>query len=75
MLSPSIWEKVLLYPAGSAIFPYNAPALFSMPVAFIGVWLFSVLDRTARGNEERGRFEAQYIRSQTGIGAEGAASH
>ncbi len=75
VLSSSIWEKVLLYPVGSAPFPYTAPALFSMPAAFLGVWLFSLLDRSERAKAERGRFEAQYIRSQTGIGAEGAASH
>jgi cation/acetate symporter len=73
VLSPSIWVTVLHNPAG--IFPYNAPALFSMPVAFIGCWLFSLLDHSARGQGEKERFEAQYIRSQTGIGAEGSASH
>ncbi|CAH2604090.1 acetate/glycolate:cation symporter [Rhodovastum atsumiense] len=73
VLSPSIWKVVLGNPAG--IFPYNAPALFSMPVAFIGCWLFSLIDRSVGARNEKERFEAQYIRSQTGIGAEGAASH
>ncbi len=75
VLSPSIWVVVLGHPAGSAPFPYNAPALFSMPIAFIGIWLFSLLDRSKRARGERAAFEAQYIRSQTGIGAEGAATH
>ena len=75
VLSPSIWVVVLGHPAGSAPFPFNAPALFSMPAAFIGCWLFSVLDRSARGRSEQAKFDAQYVRSQTGIGAEGAASH
>jgi cation/acetate symporter len=75
VLSRSIWEVVLGYPAGSAPFPYNAPALFSMPAAFIGIWVFSLLDRSKRARGERAGFEAQYIRSQTGIGAEGASSH
>jgi cation/acetate symporter len=75
VLSPSIWEVVLGNAKGSAPFPYNAPALFSMPAAFIGIWLFSLLDRSPRAAAERERFEGQYIRSQTGIGAEGAASH
>ncbi len=73
VLSPSIWHDVLGFPAG--IFPYNAPALFSMPVAFIACWGVSVLDRSASARAEEGRFEAQYVRSQTGIGAEGAAAH
>ena len=73
VLSPSIWHDVLGNPAG--IFPYNAPALFSMPLAFIACWVVSVMDRSAQARVEADRFEAQYIRSQTGIGAEGAAAH
>ncbi len=46
-----------------------------MPLGFIGCWLFSVLDRSRAAKLEEQSFEAQYIRSQTGIGAEGAASH
>ncbi len=75
VLSPSIWELVLRFPKGSAPFPYNAPAIFTMPLGFLCCWLFSVLDRSRSAREEAGRFEAQYIRSQTGIGAEGASSH
>ncbi|MDR3385272.1 cation acetate symporter [Cupriavidus basilensis] len=71
ILSPSIWVAVLHNPA--PIFSHNAPALFSMPVAFIGCWLFSILDNSARARSEKELFEAQYIRSQTGIGAEGAS--
>jgi cation/acetate symporter len=71
VLSPSIWVVVLHHPA--AIFPYNAPALFSMPIAFVFCWLFSVLDTSTRAAAEKELFEAQYIRGQTGIGAEGAS--
>jgi cation/acetate symporter len=75
VLSPSIWEVVLLHPKGSAPFPYNAPAIFSMPLGFLGCWLFSIMDKSRAARLEEQLFEAQYIRSQTGIGAEGAASH
>jgi cation/acetate symporter len=73
ILSPSIWHDVL--GLANAPFPYNAPALFSMPLAFLGCWIVSLLDTSASANAEHDRFEAQYFRSQTGIGAEGAASH
>lgn len=73
VLSPSIWHDVLGYPAG--IFPYNAPALFSMPLAFIACYVVSIMDRSAQARIEAERFEAQYVRSQTGIGAEGATAH
>ncbi len=73
VLSPAIWVAVLGYK--QAIFPYSAPALFSMPIGFIGCWLFSITDRSPRAAIDLAGFEAQYIRSQTGIGASGASSH
>ncbi|MGB9098045.1 cation acetate symporter [Erwinia sp.] len=73
VLGPTIWVQVL----GNAkpIFPYEYPALFSMLAAFIGTWLFSVTDSSTSGAEERQRFRAQFVRSQTGVGIEGGKSH
>jgi cation/acetate symporter len=73
ILSPTVWVAVLGYE--QAIFPYKDPALFSIVVAFAGIWLFSLLDRSRTARQEQVAFEAQYIRSQTGIGATGAAAH
>ena len=73
VLGPTVWVDVLKNPA--AIFPFKYPALFSMPVAFIGSWLFSVTDNSERAKLEREAFAAQEIRSETGLGAEGAAAH
>jgi cation/acetate symporter len=58
-----------------AWFPYVSPALFTMPLAFICCWLFSITDRSAAAAKERAAFKPQYVRSQTGIGAEGATAH
>jgi len=75
VISPSVWEATLGYPAGSALFPYASPCMFSMPIAFFGIWLFSTLDTSARGAVDRGGFEAQQVRSETGIGAHAASGH
>ena len=75
VVSPSVWEATLGYPKGSALFPYTRPALFSMAIGFIGIWLFSVLDRSARARIDRAGFLAQQVRSETGIGASGASGH
>ena len=75
IVSPSVWEATLGHPAGSALFPYTSPALFSMAIGFAGIWLFSVLDRSPRAREERAAFEAQQVRSETGYGASGASGH
>ncbi len=73
ILSPTVWVAVLGYE--QAIFPYKDPALFSMAVAFGGIWLFSLLDRSRTAQAEHAAFEAQYVRAQTGIGASGAGAH
>ncbi|QBR50114.1 cation/acetate symporter ActP [Erwinia sp. QL-Z3] len=73
VLGPTIWVQVL--GNAKAIFPYEYPALFSMLAAFIGTWLFSITDSSESGAEERKRFQAQFVRSQTGVGIEGGKSH
>ena len=75
ILGPTVWEKVMLHPAGSAPFPYENPALFSMAIAFFGIWLFSILDSSETGKAESEAYESQYIRSETGLGASGASAH
>ena len=75
VVSPSVWEGTLGNPAGSAWFPYASPALFSMAIGFFGVWLFSVLDKSAQAAKEREAFDAQQVRSETGLGAAGASGH
>ncbi|MCK0510340.1 cation acetate symporter [Aromatoleum buckelii] len=75
VVSPSVWEATLGNPKGSALFPYTSPALFSMAAGFIGIWLFSILDNSARAKEDRAGYLAQKVRSETGIGAAGASGH
>src|SRR3990167_8444258 len=73
VLGPTVWVDVLKN--AEAIFPYKYPALFSVSAAFIGIWFFSITDSSENSEKEKEAYEAQYIRSQTGIGAEGAVEH
>ena len=75
VVSPSVWEATLGNPKGSALFPYTSPALFSMTIGFVGIWLFSILDNSQRAKVDRAGFLAQQVRSETGIGASGASGH
>ena len=75
IVSPSVWEATLGNPKGSALFPYTSPALFSMAIGFIGIWLFSILDKSPQAKTDRDGFLAQQVRSETGIGASGASGH
>jgi cation/acetate symporter len=73
ILSPAIWVNVIGNEA--PVFPYTSPTIFSMPLAFFVIWIVSVLDRSPRAAVDRGGYEAQRVRSETGIGAEGASRH
>ena len=49
--SPSVWVGVLGH--AEALFPYDQPALFSMPLAFVTIVLVSKLDAQARPGRAR----------------------
>lgn len=73
ILGPTIWVQILGH--AKPIYPYEYPALFSMIVAFVGTWLFSATDNSLSGQQERERFRAQFVRSQTGLGISQGSSH
>ncbi len=75
ILSPAVYEAVMGNPKGSAPFPYGSPALFSMTAAFATIWIVSKLDGSARAKIDREGYPAQFVRSETGIGAAGASGH
>ncbi len=73
--SASVWEAVIGNPKGSAWFPYNSAAIFSMTAAFFTIWLVSILDNSAQAKKERALYPAQQLRSETGLGSAGASGH
>ena len=75
ILSPAVYEAVMGNPKGSAPFPYGSPALFSMTAAFATIWIVSKLDGSARAKIDREGYPAQFVRSETGIGAAEASAH
>ncbi len=75
ILSPAVYEAVMGNAKGSAPFPYGSPALFSMTAAFATIWLVSKMDGSARAKIDREGYPAQFVRSETGIGAAGASGH
>ena len=74
VLSKAVWVDTLGI-SDTPINPFNGPAIFAMPLSFFCCWLFSVTDNSARAQAERKAFDAQYVRSMTGIGASGASDH
>ncbi len=74
ILSKAVWVDTLGI-SDTAVNPFNGPAIFAMPLAFFCCWLFSVTDNSAQAQAERKAFDAQFVRSQTGIGISGASDH
>lgn len=70
---PAVMVEVLGF--DRPVFPYHYPTIVSMPLAFIAAWLFSVSDKSRRAKAERADFDAQFIRSETGMGIAGASGH
>jgi cation/acetate symporter len=73
ILSPAVW--VTVFGNAAPVFPYSSPAIFSVPAAFLTIWLVSLLDRSPRAAEDRAGFADQEVRSETGIGAFRASGH
>ncbi|WP_434779814.1 cation acetate symporter [Neisseria sp. Ec49-e6-T10] len=73
LLGPTVWVDVLGHE--HALFPYKNPAIFSVTLAFVSIWFFSITDKSKNAQEERSKFEAQFVRSMTGIGISKASDH
>ena len=75
VLSPAVWEGIFGNPKGSALVTIDNPTLFSMLLAFVAIYVVSKIDSSQRASTDRAGFIAQFVRSQTGVGAEGATAH
>lgn len=73
ILSPSVWVKSFGF--AEAIFPYDHPAIFSMPLTFVLVYLISNFDNSKRAKIDREGFKAQDFRAQSGVGISEAVAH
>lgn len=74
-IGPMVLEDTFGWAKGSAPFQYKYPAMFSMVASFVAIWFFSITDKSEQAKKDRDAYAAQDVRCQTGIGAEGAASH
>ncbi len=73
ILGPTVWVDTLKNAA--PIINIKYPAIYSVTIAFVAIWFFSITDKSERARIDEEGFEAQNIRCQTGIGADGATAH
>lgn len=64
VVGPQVWVSVLGFE--QALFPYNYPALFTLPFALLVTWLVSVSDGSARGQVDRNNYHALLMRAEFG---------
>jgi len=65
VLGPQVWVSVL--GNDTPLFPYNYPALFTMPLAFVVIWGVSILDGSERGAVDRANYHSLLVRSELGL--------
>jgi cation/acetate symporter len=64
VVGPQVWVSVLGYE--EALFPYNYPALFTLPLALLTTWVFSVSDGSVRAKVDRDNYHELLLRSEYG---------
>ena len=69
VMGPQVWVSVLGNP--EALFPYDYPALFTMPVSVLVMVVFSKLDGSARGTVDRDNYRELLLRSEFGEASPG----
>lgn len=64
ILGPPVWVKVFGFAA--PIFPIDPPTIVTMPLAFFACWLVSVMDRSKQAARDRGGYDMQTARANSG---------
>ena len=64
IVGPQVWVSVLGF--DKAIFPYDYPALFTLPLALVVMWGVSTQDRSERGRIDRANYHSLLLRSEYG---------
>ncbi|MEM6582717.1 MAG: cation/acetate symporter ActP [Pseudomonadota bacterium] len=64
VVGPQVWVSVLGHE--KALFPYNYPALFTLPLALIVTWWVSITDRSSRAEIDRRNYEELLVQSEYG---------
>ena len=64
VVGPKVWVDVLGFE--TALFPYDYPALFTMPAALAAIWFFSVTDNSERGRLDVASYDKVLTRAELG---------
>lgn len=62
IVGPQVWVSVLGF--DKALFPYDYPALFTLPLALLSAWAFSKTDRSERATQDRNNYHSLLLQSE-----------
>ncbi len=63
VIGPGVWQKIFGFP--EALFPYDYPGLFTVPVAFVTCWIISTTDRSARAEQDRCGYAELVVKAES----------
>lgn len=64
VVGPQVWVSVLGFER--ALFPYDYPALFTLPLALLIAWLVSKTDYSTRASQDRDNYHKLLLKSEFG---------
>lgn len=64
IIGPQVWVATLGFE--KALFPYNYPTLFTMPLAFLAIWFFSITDQSERAAADRDNYYSLLKKAEFG---------
>jgi cation/acetate symporter len=67
IISPTVWPGPDSEGGALSWYDLTQPGLISVPLAFLGCWLGTMLSREPEAEE---KFDELYVRSETGLGSE-----
>lgn len=70
---PKVWVDIV--GADTPLFPYDYPALFTMSAALLTMCIVSLLDRSAKAEQDRQLFDKQLIAAELATDVAEAADH
>ena len=55
ILGPTIWVEVFGFK--QAVFPYKYPAIFTVSISFLAIFVISIMDKTTKKTENHKKFQ------------------
>lgn len=73
VMGPKVWVSIIGAP--QALFPYDYPALFSLPAAIITMMVVSFFDKSESAVEDRKLFDQQLVAAELATSVSAAVEH